>query len=213
VIIVVEILPILIPSLAGAATASVGILTYWQGQNLKRKEILFPLIEELTNSKSLFLAKAVLDDFTCNIPEFTESDSEMIRSTLVQDLKSGTTADTWKRRYGTDNLGNILRYHEEEGQKDVTDYREIIVRASFDALIKFYARLEYLKDIGIFKEKELSYFRYYYDKLLAKRAVCDYIVKYELALKGSLFEHEGIKKCRDRECSKCKNLQTLSKKI
>jgi hypothetical protein len=205
---VVDIVSILIPSAAGAVTASAGILTYWRGQQLKRKEILFPLIEELSNSKSLFLAKAVLDDFTCNVPEFSENDSVMVKNTLAQDLNGGkTTAATWKQHYTTrnNNLDYILRYHEKEG--DVTDYREIIVRASFDALIKFCAKLEYLKDIGLLNEDELVYFEYYYDKLLLQQSVCNYIDKYRLSLKGSLFNHQGIRKCGNKVCWKCNQLR------
>lgn len=89
----------------------------------ERKEVLFPLIDELDNSKPLFLAKAVLDDFTRNVPDFSENDSEMIRSTLIQDLKLGTAA-TWKEYYNATNLSSILRYHAVEGML------QIIVRLS-----------------------------------------------------------------------------------
>jgi hypothetical protein len=198
---VVGIIEILIPSLAGAVTASFGIYTYWQGQKLKRKEILFPLIEELGTSKGLFLAKAVLDDFTCNVPEFSENESEMVRKTLLDDLKMEPS--TWKKYYSTNNLDTILRDHR-NGQ-DVIDYREIIIRASFDALIKFCAKLEYLKQIGLLKEKELPYFEYYYDKLLGQTAVCNYVINYNLSLKGLLFDHQGIDNCRNGYCIKCNN--------
>jgi hypothetical protein len=70
----------------------------------------------------------------------------MIKSTLIEDLKDPMSL---KKYYRTDNLKKILRHHEEE---DVTDYREITVRASFDALIKFCAKLEYLKDIHLLKK-------------------------------------------------------------
>jgi hypothetical protein len=202
---VVDILSIVIPSAVGAVTASVGIFTYWRGQQLRRKDILFPLIEEMDSSKSLFLAKAVLDDFTCNIPEFSEEDSAMIKNTVIQDVNEGKTKADWKVKYARKNLWQFLRLHEKEG--DVIDYREIVVRASFDALIKFYTKLEYLVDIGLLNKDEIRYFQYYYDKMLKELAVCKYIDKYGLSMKGSLFNHQGICNCKDNNCSRCSDLR------
>jgi len=77
-----------------------------------------------------------------------------------------------------------LRYHKEEG--DVTDKRELFVRESFDAIIDFYAKLEYLKRIGLLKEEELDHFKYYYDKLAKSDAVRNSVKSYGLPLKFTL---------------------------
>jgi hypothetical protein len=170
-----------IATAVGGFGAIWGIYTYKEGQKLKRKEILFPLIDELVNSKRMFLAKAIFDDFTCNIPDFSAEESELDKM-IIEDIKE---PGVMRKYYHADRLSTILRDHNEQG--DVTDVREILVRASFDAIIRFYAKLEYLKDIHLLREDEVEYFRYYYDKLRNNEAVRKYVDDYGLSLKFTLF--------------------------
>lgn len=181
---------VFIPLIATAIATTVGgfgaiwgIYTYREGQKLKRKEILFPLIDELVNSKRMFLAKAIFDDFTCNIPDFSAEESELDKM-VIEDIKK---PEVTREYYHADKLSTILRDHRKKG--DVTNLREILVRASFDAIVKFYAKLEYLKDIHLLKEDEVEYFRYYYDKLQHNEAVKNYVGDYGLSLKFTLFEN------------------------
>jgi hypothetical protein len=80
-----------IPSVVAAGGFAWGIHTYRRGQDLKRKEILFSLIEEFDKSQSLDLAKKILDDFS------------YIR----------LDGDVWLGWYNKASLDTILRYHTE----------------------------------------------------------------------------------------------------
>jgi len=179
-----QVITTLIPTVVGGVGAFWGIFTYREAQKLKRKEILFPLIDEFDNSKKMFLAKSILDDFTCSLPDSPE-DASQLGKIILQDYKNPKDL---KELYHVDNLSRALRYHKAEQAEDVTDQRELAVRQSFDAIIDFYAKLEYLKRIGLLKEEELDYFNYYYDKLASSKVVKDYVDKYKLPLKFTLFE-------------------------
>jgi Predicted ATPase involved in replication control, Cdc46/Mcm family len=58
----------LVPTVVGAVGLFNALRTYRDGQLLKRKDLIIPLIDQFDNSEDLFLAKAILDDFSCNIP-------------------------------------------------------------------------------------------------------------------------------------------------
>jgi hypothetical protein len=58
----VSILTILLPTTVGGFSAFWGIHVYRDAQKLKRKDILFPLVEELHKSKSMRDAELILDD-------------------------------------------------------------------------------------------------------------------------------------------------------
>ena len=55
-------LSILLPTAVGGFSALWGIHVYRDGQRLKRKDILFPLVEELHKSKTMRNAQLILDD-------------------------------------------------------------------------------------------------------------------------------------------------------
>jgi hypothetical protein len=180
------ILMTLIPTAVGGFGAIWGIYTYRKGQTLKRKEILFPLISELDKSKKMFVAKAIFDDFTCNIPDYVTKESEW-EKIIHEDFQH---PERLKKYYNMGNLPDILRQHVED--REVTDPREIIVRASFDAMIKFYGKIEYLRNIGLLNDQDIQYFKYYYNKLVCTPAVRNYVRRYRLPLKGSLFGKPAI---------------------
>ena len=176
-----EVIKVLIPTAVGGVGAFWGIFTYREGQKLKRKEILFPLIDEFDRSSKMFLAKAILDDFTCSFPDSSDELCQLGK-TIVKDYMH---PEKLKERYNVSNLSQTLRYHKEEG--DVTSIRELSVRESFDVIIDFYAKLEYLKKIGLLKYEELEHFSYYYDKLEKVEAVRNYVKDYNLPLHFTLF--------------------------
>jgi hypothetical protein len=74
----------------------------------------------------------------------------------------------------------------EESAKPIVDPRERAVRASFDNLIAFYYRLQYLHQIGLIKDMELDYFKYYAHEAFEikenKEPIWNYIDKYGLPL-------------------------------
>lgn len=63
--------------------------------------------------------------------------------------------------YKTLNLRKHLRYHKSPKADPATDIRERAVRRSFDSMIYFFFKLQYLHRIRLLDKKELYYFRYY----------------------------------------------------
>jgi hypothetical protein len=129
----------------------------------------------MDTSGELFLAKAILDDFTCNVP--TPSTNTEVPNDFIN-------PDT--NYYNRKNLTGFLRNHLEESAKPIVDTRERAVRASFDTLIAFYYRLQYLHQIGLIKDMELDYFKYYAHEAFEikenKEPIWNYIDKYGLPL-------------------------------
>ncbi|NOJ27041.1 MAG: hypothetical protein DA330_03405 [Nitrososphaera sp.] len=88
-----------IPTGVGLGGFLWGIHTYRQGQNLKRKDILFSLIDEFDKSKKMDLAKKILDGFS-----YARMDG-----------------DIWVGWYNKTSLDVILRYH----QKFIFDWDKV----------------------------------------------------------------------------------------
>ena len=132
----------LITTMFGVIIGSIGILwgvyTYYQSQILKRKEIIFPLIDEYHRERSdMVMAKLILDDFN-----------------LVP--KKNWWWNTWY--YHQDHLKVILRDHK---LVYCDDPGEIAIRASLDSLLNFFGKLAYLYKIGLIHRDDLLYFRYF----------------------------------------------------
>jgi hypothetical protein len=143
----------LVPTAVGAIGLFNALQTYRESQVLKRKDIILPLIDEFDNSDDLFLAKAMLDDFTCNIPP-AETKNVFLK-------KFYEVSKTELDFYNRSNLNNFLRYHKDRESEPVISLKEREVRKSFDSMIYFYFKLQYLYRIGLLKDKELYYFKYY----------------------------------------------------
>jgi hypothetical protein len=62
----------------------------------------------------------------------------------------------------------------------------IEIRESFDTLLDFFCKLEYLLSIGLLKYEELTYFKYYIDRAAENNSVVNYIRMYEFPLNGKL---------------------------
>ena len=140
-----------------------GVYTYSKGQKLKKHEILFPLIKEFDEDKRMEHAKDLLDSY------------------ILED-------DEWDHRYGYYSLNNlhlILKKFDllKEGIKDPG---ERAIRKSFDALLDFFCKLEYLKDLKLIENKEVAYFNYYIYKVAKNDAIKNYIKAYEFPLYGKL---------------------------
>lgn len=106
---------------------------------LNIKDLIIPLINEFDNSEDLFLAKAILDVFTCNIPPWGT------KSKILQNLFDMSQDDF--EFYKTSNLRKHLRYHKNAKAEPVTDIRERAVRRRFDSMIYFF--LSYNICIGL----------------------------------------------------------------
>jgi hypothetical protein len=166
----------LIPTLVGAATAFIALITYWKGQLLNRKDLIIPLMKEFDNSEDLFLAKAIMDDFTCNIPP-SNTNSEILKNLY------NMSQDDFEF-YNKSNLKEFLRDHRDPEAEPVTSIKERTVRRSFDSMIYFFFKLEYLYRIGLLKKKELYYFKYYMNLAFHENdtGLWDYVDHYKLPL-------------------------------
>jgi hypothetical protein len=153
-----DITPI-IAALIAAVVALVGfiwgLITYKKDQNLRRKDVIFPLINEFDESEQMKIAKYLLDD------------------------KKIERHPDWKwpdNFYRKQYLPIILRNPLET--KKIDDAGEYAIRESFDALLDFFAKLEYLLETDLIKPKEIMYFKYYLDKIYDEKAVEKYIRTY-----------------------------------
>lgn len=149
-----------IAAVAGLAAFIWGMYTYRKEQHIKRKDIVFPLIEEFDRSPEMKYAKEILDDR----PVF---------------------GSCWKYPndyYHKQSLQLILRSHD----KPITDPGEDAIRRSFDSLLDFFCKLEYLLGIKLIKHEELYYFKYYIWKAADEQSVIDYMINYEFPLYGEL---------------------------
>lgn len=136
-----------------------GIYTYRGSQTLKRQQILFPLIKEFDKSNEMSIAKALLDNYYV------------------------TPRKGWKLEryyYHRKHLDDILSMHA------VDDPGEAAIRKSFDTLLDFFCKLEYLLDINLITPKEIDYFSYYIDQAADEPSVIKYIIDYKFPLRGKL---------------------------
>jgi hypothetical protein len=150
-----------IAAVAGLAAFIWGMYTYRKEQHIKRKDIVFPLIEEFDRSPELKYAKEILDD----------------RIVFESCWKYP------KDYYHKESLLLMLRSHSD---KPITDPGEDAIRRSFDSLLDFFCKLEYLLRIKLIKPEELYYFKYHITKAADEPSVIKYMKKYEFPLHGEL---------------------------
>lgn len=166
----------LVPTVVGAVGLFNGLRAYKDGQRLKRKDLIIPLINEFDNSEDLFLAKAILDDFTCNIPP-SGTNNQILKNLF------NISQDDFEY-YKRSNLRKFLRYHRDPMAEPVTNIKERTVRRSFDSMIYFFFKLQYLHRIGLLDKKELYYFKYYMNLAFQENdtGLWEYIDRYHLQL-------------------------------
>jgi hypothetical protein len=155
----------IIPTAAGLGGLIWAVYTYRESLFLKRKDIIFPLIDEFDNSKEMKYAKDILDDRTIKPKKLWQY-----------------PRDYYHKAY----LKYILRAHNENNENAIFDDGEDTIRRSFDALIDFFCKLEYLLNLKLITRKEISYFTYYIDRVANNEDVMNYISNYEFPLYGHL---------------------------
>jgi hypothetical protein len=153
----------LLTALVGIVGLIFGIYQYGQAQKVKRQQILFELIHEYNYSEEQRLAKRILDDF------YVDKDLK----------KRGIQFKQPNEYYYVSHLGQILRWH---GRESIEDPGEEVIRESFDALLEFFGKLEYLLELGLIKKNELLYFDYFLRKTLDNEAVRKYARDYPVPL-------------------------------
>lgn len=158
----IAIISTIIGAAAGLGGLFWGLYTYKKEQLLKRKDMLFPLIKELDESKEMMYAKNILDDI------------------YIKPKQCWKYPDDY---YHIDNLEIILRYHIPKG---IDDPGEAAIRKSFDALLDFFCKPEYLRKIKLIKPEEIDYFNYYIKKAADEPSVICYVRNYNFPLYGIL---------------------------
>jgi hypothetical protein len=244
-----------ITAAVGIGGLAVGIITYYWAQVSRRKEALFPIINEFDSSQEMRIAKLILDDFI--IPKEDEWSHTINEYCFAWDeFPGGPAADNFKRflvekfavnwvqnaqivknnnsitmTQGEESIKIIVYYEEKLGLMKINDVPifglilkivngtlqigmdgyyhksnllvilrdhnaipinddgEIAIRASFDALLDFFVKLEYLLSIKVIKKGEIEYFKYYIDKTADEPPVIEYINKYEFLLRGKLHDN------------------------
>lgn len=160
-----------IASMSAVGAIIFGIFQYKKDQINKKKDILFPLIEEFDDDcKKMDLAKKLLDEYKYK-------------------LEGGLHSMEEGYYYRIENEA-IFRHHVPGG---INDPRETEVRESFDALLDFFGKIGYLLDVGLLNKKEIGYFEYYINKASKSKSVGTYITNYDFPLYRKLLLHLGLK--------------------
>jgi hypothetical protein len=143
-----------------------GIYTYKKSQVAKRADILFPLIKEFDESKMMKYAKAILDN-------------KPVRSKDIDPYSDDPSS------FSNNNLEEVLKYHDYDfiQTKDIEKIRE-----SFDWLLDFFCKLDYLREVGIIEEREIIYFQYYIDRMIENDTILKYVAFYDFPFHGHLNE-------------------------
>jgi hypothetical protein len=155
----------------GAGTAIIGLWTYSRNKKKERvTEIVMPLLEKYNHLDEAEIAIDILDDFGYRLYD---------RNDEAYDRYNGVI---WK-----ECLVELLRDHELHNTSDDEDE----VRKSFDALLYFFAELEYIVRIGLIDKKDLVLFNYEIQKAASNEGVRNFVRTYRLPLYGIL--HKDLK--------------------
>jgi len=165
----------------GAGTAIAGLFTYRRGQKqvqeLKKKEIIsdivLPLKLEYNSSKEMVIAKQILDYEWYELKSFENLDDR-----LQYKLENG-------RKFITPELLHItLRDHRTIRVESVLERQ---IRSSFDYLLEFFSRLEFLISLELLTREEIyKLFSYYVSRANNNLGVRNYVRLYEFPLYGKL---------------------------
>lgn len=157
---------------SGIATILFGIKTYKQTsqKNIEElklnrlKEVMIPLINEYDKPGKMDWAKQILDEKDLGPHHPTE------------DYPYGF--------YTEERLLHSLMDHKKRTES--WDKGDGIVRSSFDTLLNFFVKLEYLRSIGLLTYNDLNFFHHIIDKAANNKAVVNYAKRYNFPLKGIL---------------------------
>jgi hypothetical protein len=179
----VPIISTLIASISIIVPVLIALSRYKQSQDirkdelkLRRQEMLFHLINEAEtteNSEKMFLAISVLDNFSCEVPINNKNNGNINKAAFEYYLNN----------YKEFDLNHILRPHDEP----ITDEKERAIRQSFDALLDYFCKIEYMYRAEIITDQELNYFRYFVLMMKNNNAIRNYIEKYKTPLSNEFF--------------------------
>jgi hypothetical protein len=104
------------------------------------------------------------------IEEFEHKKTELAR--LILDEFS---VEQGKEKVYKSDLRETLRNHKD---KIIPYGIETEVRESFDKLLDFYSKLDYMIMLGLLKKRDLFYFRYFLKKIIEDEAIMNYVKIY-----------------------------------
>jgi hypothetical protein len=104
------------------------------------------------------------------IEEFEHKKTELAR--LILDEFS---VEQGKEKVYKSDLRETLRNHKD---KIIPYGIETEVRESFDKLLDFYSKLDYMIMLGLLKKRDLFYFRYFLKKIVEDEAIMNYVKIY-----------------------------------
>ncbi len=112
------------------------------------------------------------------ILEFDKSEELMIAKNVLDDtpIEYGF--------YDKEKLSRTLRDHRNNREPWVKGDKP--VRDSFDSLLDFFSKLEYLFSIDLLTQQQLEYFRYYINQAAESNAVVNFVKIYNFPLHGRL---------------------------
>jgi hypothetical protein len=161
-----DIWPVIIGAVTAIGGLVIGLITYRTQSKESRflrakdtqKDIIFPIIKEFDESKGMKYAKDILDG------------------------KNIVPRQGWEVNYGYYKMANLAIILRDHKKNDINDPGEMAIRHSFDVLLDFFCKLEYLLDIKLIDEREIEYFRYYIETASEKKPIMDYINTYKFPL-------------------------------
>jgi hypothetical protein len=182
----------IIGTVIGLGGFAFGIISYFRNELERRKQTIFPLIEEFNTDKKLFIAKSLLDNYSfrrdvlARFPftnDFDLPDDVSDESYIEKGSTMAEGNESIAEYENPTDLRQVLRNHRD---RDVTAPEEIAIRMSFDSLLDFFVKLEYLLSLRLIKRSEIEYFEYYINKAVGNAAVVSYMNTYKFPLKGKL---------------------------
>jgi hypothetical protein len=157
----------LVTALIGIGTAIAGIITY---ERKKKNELLtqvvMPVLSEYNDLEDADIAVDILNDYPY---EFMQTDDPK-----ALHLYSG--------RISKEDLPLVLR---DNRWVDTSPVEDKVVR-SFDALLYFFAKLEYVVKLGLLKRSDLTLFKYEIDRVADDEAICNFVNVNKLSFDGEL---------------------------
>ena len=122
----------------------------------------------------MFLAISILDNVSCQVPTNDEKNGNINKITFEYYLNSNEKLD----------LKHVLRDH---SQEVVTEEKERAIIQSFDELLDYFSKIQYMYEAGIITDRELNYFRYLVLRIKDNEAIMEYLKRYNFTLPDDFF--------------------------
>ncbi len=169
--------------LISAVAILISILTWRRQVHLQSADIFEKKIVEFQDSLAL-IAKRILDGYgvcgDCSTSTTPLSDRELIS---IGSSRNGHTEDIT-----LENLGKALNANLPDTN---LNYQQI--RQSFDYLLDFFGKLDYYLTSNLMSEKEIAYFKHYYEKCASDSAIMEYATTYSFSSFLSLANHLNLR--------------------